>query len=69
MYIEYTKGRVTTCYNIRQPEVASNYIKYLLKNEVNEVRANNKIITLKGSRVYIDGKASTWGALPTQVGE
>jgi hypothetical protein len=69
MQISYKKNLVTTVCNIAMPEVAANYIKYLLKNVVDVVEANGHAVTLKGVRVYVNGKASTWGALPLQVGE
>lgn len=69
MQISYKKNLVTTICNIAVPEVATNYIKYLLKNVVDVVEANGHAITLKGVRVYVNGKASTWGTLPLQVGE
>lgn len=70
MQISYTLGQVTRVWSTcNHPEVGANYIKYLLKNTVDKVDANGKTITLKGSRVYIDGKVSTWGVLALELGE
>lgn len=69
MQISYKKNLVTTICNIYVPEVASNYIKYLLKSNFDVVEANGHILTLKGSRVYLNGVVTTWGALPSQLGE
>lgn len=69
MQISYKKNLVTNVCNITVPEVAANYIKYLLKNKADLVEANGHAVTLKGSRAYLNGVATTWDALPSQLGE
>jgi hypothetical protein len=60
--VVYKKGQLTTHMRYH-PKVFSQVTKYMLKQGVDSYVVDGRSITLKGTRIYIDGELTTWAAL------
>jgi hypothetical protein len=59
--VVYKKGQLTTHMNLH-PKVLGQVTKYMLKQGVDSLLVEGRAVSIKGTRVYLDGILTTWSA-------
>jgi hypothetical protein len=60
--VVYKKGQLTTHMRYH-PKVFSQVTKYMLKQGVDSYEVEGRFVSMKGTRVYLDGELTTWADL------
>jgi hypothetical protein len=60
--VVYKKGLLTTHMRYH-PKVFAQVTKYMLKQGVDSYEVEGRLVSMKGTRVYLDGEPTTWAVL------